>query len=512
LDVKGEKTTTIVKQLAAGSKPQGIANYPDQNSENEPTINQSETNTAPQNPIPRSSQSLLNNEDRNNRNNQNANQQTETETAPQNPMPMSSQNLTDLGLQNPVQTPRQNLLVSEELINIQESHLTSTPLNQNSAETAPPAPAQRSSQGLLNNDDRNDQNANQQPETNLTPQNSIPHSSQNLTELGLQNPIQVCSGRLIIGEEGHVDERDDFEREVDLYQYHRVEAIPGFFINHEPHDLDDLPPAKRQKISDALDRRTEAARQKKVQQERKAQPPKEPPSEEPQSEVCVNEGRRLQKDIKTVEGIYFLYKFNRSQWRARQPEGADLTDEAYRKAEKLPIYPKKELRLWRKCRSLKHMPRFCESRAPPDNKWTMEEKIAWADHDQRETRWIDEEMERQGAFWNTRKNEAGHGLLPPGYLQVKRVLAIKERQLLEDGKVHLTEHQEDILNHSLENAQILHDLQLQQELDAAHRFINEAGDGAEVPYKLDSPEDERLQSEARDKTEDTLLRISTLMN
>jgi len=63
------------------------------------------------------------------------------------------------------------------------------------------------------------------------------------------------------------------------------------------------------------------------------------------------------------------------------------------------------------------------------------------------------------------------------------------------------------LNHSLENAQILHDFQLQQELDAAHRFINEAGDSAEDPYKLDWHEDDRLQLEARDETEDTLLRF-----
>ena len=162
LDIKGEKTTAIVKQNTAGSKPRGIANYPDQNSkddnttvqdiwnetnrlrsqraesistgthivvrdEDKPTIIQSETDTAPQNPVQRSSQSLLNDEDRNNQNNQHTNQQPETDLTLQNSIPCSSQNLpdltppnpilrssqslTDLGLQNPVQISRQNLLV-----------------------------------------------------------------------------------------------------------------------------------------------------------------------------------------------------------------------------------------------------------------------------------------------------------------------------------------------------------------------------------------------------------------
>ena len=114
MDIKGEKTTAIVKQNTAGSKPRGIANYPDQNSkddnttvqdiwnetnrlrsqraesistgthiavrdEDKPTIIQSETDTAPQNPVQRSSQSLLNDEDRNNQNNQHTNQQPETD-------------------------------------------------------------------------------------------------------------------------------------------------------------------------------------------------------------------------------------------------------------------------------------------------------------------------------------------------------------------------------------------------------------------------------------------------
>ena len=190
----------------------------------------------------------------------------------------------------------------------------------------------------MNDEDRNDQNnqnANQQPEADLTPQNSIPRSSQNLTELGLQNTIQVCRGRLVVGEQDHIDDRDEFEREVDLYEHHKVELIPGFIDWHEPHDLNDLPSAKRQKIIDALDRRTEADIQNNLRQESQAQSHKEP-----LYEVYIKEYYRLRKDIKTVEGIYFLYKFNRNQWRAKQPEGTDLTDEAYRKAEKLLVYRK----------------------------------------------------------------------------------------------------------------------------------------------------------------------------
>jgi hypothetical protein len=37
-----------------------------------------------------------------------------------------------------------------------------------------------------------------------------------------------------------------------------VELIPGFINWHEPYDLNDLPSVKRQKIIDALNRRTEA--------------------------------------------------------------------------------------------------------------------------------------------------------------------------------------------------------------------------------------------------------------
>jgi hypothetical protein len=42
-----------------------------------------------------------------------------------------------------------------------------------------------------------------------------------------------------------------------------------------------------------------------------------------------------------------LYKFKRNQWTVKQPKGADLTDGAYRKAEKLSVYIKKYLGIWR---------------------------------------------------------------------------------------------------------------------------------------------------------------------
>ena len=40
LNIKREKTTIIVKQNTAGSKPRGIINYPDQNSKDDNTTAQ----------------------------------------------------------------------------------------------------------------------------------------------------------------------------------------------------------------------------------------------------------------------------------------------------------------------------------------------------------------------------------------------------------------------------------------------------------------------------------------
>jgi hypothetical protein len=62
------------------------------------------------------------------------------------------------------------------------------------------------------------------------------------------------------------------------------------------------------------------------------------------------------------------------------------------------------------------MPRFCESRIEPFNIWTMGEKIAVVDFDGRQTQWVEEEMERVAAFWNSRKNKDGDGLLLLGHL------------------------------------------------------------------------------------------------
>jgi hypothetical protein len=37
------------------------------------------------------------------------------------------------------------------------------------------------------------------------------------------------------------------------------------------------------------------------------------------------------------------------------------------------------------------MPLLCEFRLPPDNTWTMEEKVAWLDQDEEMAKWAEKE-------------------------------------------------------------------------------------------------------------------------
>jgi hypothetical protein len=155
-----------------------------------------------------------------------------------------------------------------------------------------------------------------------------------------------------------------------------VVDITGFVDWRDPLDLNELLSEKRRRIVEALDRCAETIIEKDLQGERQAQI-----EDESLYEICAKEYYWLRKDIETVEGVFFLYKFKRNQWTVKQPKGADLTDGAYRKAEKLSVYIKKYLGIWRTALDIlsRGMPRFCASRVPLYNIWTMEEKVVWVD-------------------------------------------------------------------------------------------------------------------------------------
>jgi hypothetical protein len=85
------------------------------------------------------------------------------------------------------------------------------------------------------------------------------------------------------------------------------------------------------------------------------------------------------------------------------------------------------------------------------------------------------------------------------HLQIKKIMGIKKK-----GLVPLSERQEDLLNNSLEYSNQQCELQLQRELDAAHRFIDQGGDGQDDPYTLYCVSDAILGNEAVAEAADAL--------
>jgi hypothetical protein len=71
------------------------------------------------------------------------------------------------------------------------------------------------------------------------------------------------------------------------------------------------------------------------------------------------------------------------------------------------------------------MPLFCESRLPPFNIWSIEEKITWADHDIRFDEWTLKQTELLSKYW---------GGMMPGQGVYDRVLRKKKagQELTED--------------------------------------------------------------------------------
>jgi hypothetical protein len=106
------------------------------------------------------------------------------------------------------------------------------------------------------------------------------------------------------------------------------------------------------------------------------------------------------------------------------PDEANLTDEAYRNATLLPKYSKKDIRVWKMgvAVSSRYMPRDCDLMVGPFNLWTIEEKLAWVDHQDRKDKWLRVENGRLGALWNERTG--GFSL---GQKQVDKLKAIQEK-------------------------------------------------------------------------------------
>jgi hypothetical protein len=254
------------------------------------------------------------------------------------------------------------------------------------------------------------------------------------------------------------------------------------------YDVSTAPVEKRLQIIQALNRREEARQEARRDQELRDM--RADITTDPSYDFCCELLRKHEKMLTQVEGIYFLYKFKRNQWRATQPEGSDLTDEAYRKAENLPVYSKKELSTWKRSLTVdsRYMPRDCDSRPYPNNRWTIEEKKAFVDHVDREEFWIETETARLAEFW---KVELKQPL--PSHREIQRILTLRRTKRLD-------EDQQFIFDHCPEGSIEMRLLRLQQELDAAHLAIGAGGDRAEDLFNLDSTAEDQLQKEARRDT------------
>lgn len=195
-----------------------------------------------------------------------------------------------------------------------------------------------------------------------------------------------------------------------------------------------------------------------------------------------HEDRRLslRKEVTTVEGVYFLYQFDRNQWRSTQKDGADLSDVAYRKSTKLPKYKKKDLKLWAEVLSItsQGMPMFCTSRQAPYNVWTMEEKLAWMDKVRAEDDFSETEMQAIHDYWLQNFER-----MAPGHLDYTKAENRQKRGL------QLTDLEQATLQHSYQARLVAYKLQLQNRLDTAHQEIAErdplAFEDTEDPFGID---------------------------
>jgi hypothetical protein len=124
------------------------------------------------------------------------------------------------------------------------------------------------------------------------------------------------------------------------------------------------------------------------------------------------------------------------------------------------------------------MPLFCESRLPPFNIWSIEEKITWADHDIRFDEWTLKQTELLSKYW---------GGMMPGQGVYDRVLRKKK------AGQELTEDKEEILEYSLEQSTDDWEDELQAELSKAHTWAEKHDVD---PFDMDFREEDRLGSEA----------------
>lgn len=316
-----------------------------------------------------------------------------------------------------------------------------------------------------------------------------------------QDPAESALGPILGTAAGVTYDIDDPDYELSQYDGGSEELPGGYIVYHIGRDFNELS-AEKQYIVRALMRRADGQDEYGNDDEEESGPIAERTSyqeREPTAfDICGARKQQAERDSKTMEGVYFLYKFKRNQWRKevlrKQAKGkgkgkqkeADLFDEAYRKANKLPKYKAKELREWARMLALlrKGMPRFCESRQEPDIIWTMEEKLAWMDQDRRQEVFIEQEEERLHKVW--------HGKVP-GHLDHERALQARNNGLV------LTERQEKILEHSIWTALTGFDLEIKTELSEAHDMVRK--EGTDDPLELDWSAEERLRYQAVKDTE-----------
>jgi len=284
----------------------------------------------------------------------------------------------------------------------------------------------------------------------------------------------------------------DPDLQLDQYRDRWVTTESGFRYLVEGRPFSELPPEKEKKVRalwEAEQEAIEAVEEERGPVSKWTSLPQ--PREETEWDRYENKRVKAEKTYGTVESVYFMYKYRRNVWRETLKDHSgqhpDLSDTAYRKANKLPKYSVKDFRKWESTMSIEHMPRFCETRQRPFNIWTMEEKVAWIDDLGDQEKWVTQASEAIAEYWETEWD-----IRTPGESDIRRArLARSKGQQLTQLQKEILEQNIDKQREDWEQSKILG-------LAAAHSAVEAAGTAD--PFGLDWKDEDELQRKAKKDT------------
>jgi MULE transposase domain len=296
---------------------------------------------------------------------------------------------------------------------------------------------------------------------------------------------------LISDSEGSGDPDYDPDLNLDQYAATTFTTESGFRHHQIGRDINDLPQEKQRQVMKLF----KALPAPEIEEDEDGGGPVSERTEyRTRGQSAFEKFEVLRKEAErnwgTIEAIYFMYKYKRNLWRSKQKEGSSLSDQAYRKACDLPVYTATQLKDWKKALCIRSlgMLRFCETRQEPHNIWTLEEKVAWADWDQAQTDWTEQEEALIAERWGGRA---------PGVGDYERARGRRDRGL------KLTEHELKLLEDSIDTARERWEEELQEGLRSAHITVDNMDPDDEF-LELDRHQEDILQINATRETAEAL--------